>query len=152
MMTLPATERLSRLKLFRSETVGPITFYKLLSRFGSAEKSLEALPALARRGRKNASPRIMTDQEAEHELKTLLHYGGELIVFGDENYPEWLTTIEDAPPVLSILGDPSLLSKPSVAIVGARNASGNAKTVHYEPCKGIRSTRANYRIRNGTRD
>ena len=31
--------------------------------------------------------------------------------------------LPDAPPVLSVLGDPSFLTKPSVGIVGARNAS-----------------------------
>jgi len=44
-----------------------------------------------------------------------------------EEYPSWLSTAEDAPPVLNIMGDASLLSKSIVGIVGARNASANAK-------------------------
>ena len=126
-MSLPESERIARLRLFRSESVGPITFYRLLSRFGSAQKALEALPTLAQRGGKKAAPRIMTMDEAGEEIAKLHAYGGRGIVFGDADYPEWLSTIEDAPPVLSVLGDAALLSKPSVAIVGARNASANAK-------------------------
>ena len=126
-MSLSQAERIARLSLFRSETVGPITFYKLLSRFGSAVEALKALPLMAQRGGKKKDIRIMTVQQAEHELKMLHDYGGEIVIVGDDNYPEWLTTIEDAPPVLSYLGDVSLLSKSCVGIVGARNASANGR-------------------------
>lgn len=114
-------ERIARLRLFRTAKIGPITFYKLLSRFGNAINVLDQLP--------NISPKtqIMPMGKAMAELETLEQFGGRMIVFSDDEYPEWLTTIEDAPPVLNIMGDASLLSKPSVAIVGARNASANAK-------------------------
>jgi DNA processing protein len=120
-------ERIARLCLSRSETIGPITFHRLIARFGSAEKALELLPSLAKRGGKKASPRIMTVQEASRELKMLSNIGGQLIVTGDELYPEWLQNIEDAPPVLSVLGNAELLSHSCIGIVGARNASINGK-------------------------
>lgn len=126
-MALSQNERIARLRLIRSETVGAITFYKLLSRFGSAIKALDALPVMAQRGGKKQPPRLMTPDEAAQELSALDAYGARLIIFGDDEYPEWLTTIEDAPPVLSIIGDSNLLSRPCIGIVGARNASANAK-------------------------
>ena len=126
-MTLNQTERIARLRLFRSEGVGPITFYKLLARFGSAVNALNALPQMAQRGGRKSSPRIMTVQQAENELKLLHEYGGEMIVVGDTTYPEWLMTVEDAPPILNVIGDGSLLSKSSIGIVGARNASVNGR-------------------------
>ena len=126
-MRLDEAERIARLRLFRSETVGPITFYKLLSRFGTAQEALTQLPTLARRGGKHNPPRVMTGQEADNELTLLDNHGGKMVVFGDADYPEWLGTVEDAPPVLSVLGDVALLSKSIVAIVGARNSSANAK-------------------------
>ena len=126
-MSLSQTECIDRLRLFRSETVGPITFYKLLAKFGTATQALKALPLMAKRGGKKKNPRIMSVQEAENELHLLNKFGGRLIVFGDNDYPEWLQTMEDAPPVLSIMGDANLLSQSCVAIVGARNASANAK-------------------------
>jgi DNA processing protein len=120
-------ERLDRLRLIRSQSVGPITFYRLMSRFGSASEAISALPHMAQRGGKKDPPRVMSVQEAENELKMTQNYGGDMVILGDEAYPEWLSTIEDAPPVLSIMGDASLLSKSNIGIVGARNASANAK-------------------------
>lgn len=125
-MTLTSDERIARLRLIRSQSVGPISFYKLLSRFGTAEKSLEQMPLLAAKaGRK--TPKIMTDHDASNELDRLKRFGGRMIVFGEDDYPKWLSNIADAPPVLNVIGDVSLLSKSCVGIVGARNASANAK-------------------------
>jgi len=123
-MNLNEPERLARFRLFRSQSVGPITFYKLLSRFGNAQKALDALPSLSYRRK---SPVPMSVTEAEAELNALENYGGRLIVYGDDEYPIWLSTVEDSPPILSVIGDASLLSKSCLAIVGARNASANAK-------------------------
>lgn len=120
-------ERLARLRLIRSETIGPVTFYKLLGRFGSATKALEALPDMASKGGRKKPLRITTGQEAQNELKMLSSIGGKMIVYGDENYPEWLANIEDAPPVLNMMGNESLLTRSCMAIVGARNASANAR-------------------------
>lgn len=125
-MTLLNEERIARLRLIRSEKIGPITFYKLLVRFGSATKALQQLPILAQRGGKK-STYIMSEEEAKRELKTLYDFGGHMIVVGDDDYPEWLSTVEDAPPVLNVIGDASLLSQSIIGIVGARNASANAK-------------------------
>lgn len=127
MNVLSDAERIARLRLFRSESIGPVTFYKMLGRFGSAVKALEAIPLMAQRSAKKKTIRIMSVQEASDELKMLQSYGGKMIIFGDADYPEWLTTIDDAPPVLSIIGDAKYLSQSSIAIVGARNASANGK-------------------------
>jgi DNA processing protein len=47
---LTDAERLSRLRLIRSDNVGPRTFNSLLHHFGNARAALERLPDLARRG------------------------------------------------------------------------------------------------------
>ena len=60
-------------------------------------------------------------------MEALQNFGGQMLVFGDDRYPKTLQQIEDAPPVLHYIGDCSMLSKQSIAIVGARNASANAK-------------------------
>ena len=131
-MTLTHNERLSRLRLIRSETIGPITFYKLLSRFGSAQKALEVLPTLAQRGGKKTSPKIMTVDEVSAEISEVKNHGARMVIFGDEDYPSWLSTVEDAPPVLTIMGDAKYMSKPCLGIVGARNASANAKRLTHQ--------------------
>ena len=48
--TLSADDRLDWLRLIRSDNVGPITFYQLLERFGTAGAALKGLPDLARQG------------------------------------------------------------------------------------------------------
>ena len=46
---LSETERLNRLRLIRSDNVGPRTFNSLIAHFGNARAALERLPDLARR-------------------------------------------------------------------------------------------------------
>ncbi|MBT3306505.1 MAG: DNA-protecting protein DprA [Alphaproteobacteria bacterium] len=123
--TLSATERRDWLRLIRSDNVGPITFYKLLERFGSASASLEALPELARRGGGKKRIKVATLAAAEREIESLDKIGATLIARGEPNYPPLLGHIEDAPPLINALGHPHLLSKKAIAVVGARNASIN---------------------------
>ena len=47
---MPEAERLARLRLSRTENIGPITFRDLVGRFGTAQAAIDALPDLARRG------------------------------------------------------------------------------------------------------
>ena len=63
--------------------------------------------------------------------------GGCLIALCEPGYPEALAAIHDPPPVLSVLGDPALLARPSVAIVGARNASAAGRRLTRELAAGI---------------
>lgn len=61
-------QRLSWLRLIRSENVGPATLRALVNQFGGAEAALEGLPALSRRGGRAQSIRVFTEAEAEAEL------------------------------------------------------------------------------------
>lgn len=46
-----------------------------------------------------------------------------LLALGDEEYPRALLEIPDPPTILHVIGDPGLLNRPAIAIVGSRNAS-----------------------------
>lgn len=116
-------ERLDWLRLIRSENVGPVTFRTLIERLGDASAALEALPRLARRGGRAEGLKLCAREEAERELSALAELGGRLLYLGEAGYPRLLAAIEDAPPALAVLGQPHLLERPAVAIVGARNAS-----------------------------
>jgi DNA processing protein len=70
---------------------------------------------------------VATTAEAERELAAHARLGASLIAGWDPAYPPRLAALEDAPPLISVLGDPRLLARPSVAVVGARNASVNAR-------------------------
>ncbi len=116
-------ERLDWLRLWRSDHIGPITFFHLLRFYGSAGKVLAALPELARRTGRGI--RVCARADAEREIAQLTDFGARLIAWIDPAYPEPLAAVEDAPPLLACRGDPALLARPAVAIVGSRNASTN---------------------------
>ncbi len=123
---LSPSERLDWLRLIRSENIGPITFYQLLGRFGSAAAALEALPEIARRGGRR-SLAIASRAAAERELAALDRAGARLVAWGEPDYPAALAAVEDSPPLISARGRLELLQRPSVALVGARNASANGR-------------------------
>jgi DNA processing protein len=127
MAALDDRERLARLRLSLTESVGPLTFRRLLERYGAATRALEALPELARRGGRK-SIALAKESEARQELESLYHMGGRLLCLDEPDYPPALAAVEDAPPVLRVLGRSDLLAGPTaVAIVGARNASLNGR-------------------------
>ena len=123
----PETERRARLRLIRSENVGPVTFRRLIEHCGSAERVIEALPELARRGGRRAPIRPASEAAIDGEFAALERLGARLIVWGDPDYPPRLAAIDDAPPAFAVLGHKAMLDRPSVAIVGARNASLNGR-------------------------
>ena len=118
---------MARLRLARGDSVGPVTFLKLLERFGSAQAALDALPDLAERlGRPITAA---TAAAAEREAEAHERLGARLIVWGEPDYPERLRHIADPPPVIAVRGEIGLLDSPIVAIVGARNASAAGRRV-----------------------
>ena len=134
---LDPQERLDWLRLARTETVGPITFYAMLRRFGSAAAALDALPRLARKADRARPVAALPRAEAEAELAQLRRLGAGILCWGEPEYPEALAAIEDAPPVLAVTGRVELLGRPMVAIVGARNASANGRRLAREIADGL---------------
>lgn len=120
-------EKLAWLRLARTNNVGPITFYRLLERFGSASEALRALPDLAKRGGRGKALKAPSTGEIEREYDALKKLGGEIITAADEAYPLALGATDDAPPVISVLGNIALANQSCIAIVGARNASINGR-------------------------
>ena len=121
---LSPTERLHRLRLARSETIGPVTFRRLIEQFGTAAKAVAALPALAE-SKGQAVPRICSAEDAQAEWEAARRLGAQLIVWGDPEYPALLAEISDAPPVFYAKGKYELMHRQMIGIVGARNASLN---------------------------
>jgi DNA processing protein len=124
---LNPSERLDWLRLIRTENVGPVTFFQLLRRFGSAAAALEALPALANRGGRRAKLALFPRAAAERELAGLDKAGASLLAWGEPDYPPALAAIDDAPPLLAVRGNAALLGRRAIAVVGARNASANGR-------------------------
>ena len=110
------------LRLIRSRRVGAVTFHRLMAEHGSARAALAALPEIARAaGVENYE--ICPEGVAVAELRSASTYGAKVILWGGPDYPAALMEIVDAPPILWAKGDLTLLRRPMVALVGARNAS-----------------------------
>lgn len=124
---MPDQATLDRLRLARAEGVGPVTYRRLLGRFGTATAALAALPRLARAGGREQAPTVPTPADATRELERTAALGGRLLMWGDGAYPKLLARLDDAPPVLAVLGDLACLSARAVALVGGRNASVNGQ-------------------------
>ena len=120
----PTTEedRFSWLRLLRSRKVGPATFRRLLSEHGSAQNALAALPEMARaagvKGYEICPPGVI-----EAELKAAKAVKARLLCLGAADFPKALHDVSDAPPLLWAIGDVSILDRPTIAMVGARNCS-----------------------------
>ena len=118
-----------RLRLARAEGVGPVTYRRLLRRYPDPAEALAALPALARAGGRGTTPVIPTVASAEREIERIVKLRGRLLFVDRPAYPELLGLLDDAPPVLIVVGHAEALGLPSVALVGSRNASANGQRI-----------------------
>jgi DNA processing protein len=106
----------SWLRLARTERVGPVAFRHLIRRYKTAAKALAALPAFA-------ASAIPPMEKIEAELAAGAALGARLICAFEPDFPQGLAVLDPPPPLIWVLGEPELLKRPAVAIVGARNAS-----------------------------
>jgi DNA processing protein len=135
---LPKTQadHIDWIRLIRSRRVGPATFHRLMRKHGSARDAIEALPDIARQaGVTNYAP--CPFDVAEAELLDAQHRGYIPLCYGAPNYPSLLAETPDAPPLLWAKGNISCLSKPIIALVGARNASSLGRRMTHIMAEGL---------------
>jgi len=125
--TLTEAGRRDWLRLARTENVGPVTFAQLIDRYGEASIALAALPDLARRGGRVSPLGVPPLADISRELEAGGALGARLIASCEADFPGPLAALDPPPPVIWALGDTSLLSRPSVAVVGARVASAGGQ-------------------------
>jgi DNA processing protein len=118
----------ARLRLHRLPELGPKRFQVLIEAFGCASKAISApasawrslgLPAISADARR--SPQIRDG--ASEALAWLGQPAQHLLMWDQPEYPALLAQIDDAPPLLFVAGDPGILEKPQLAVVGSRRAS-----------------------------
>lgn len=120
-------ECLARLQLIRTDGIGPAGFRHLLRRFGSAVAAADALPDLAGRG--GVAMQLADRSAMLAEIDAVAALGATHLHACDPAYPALMRQLPDAPPVLVALGDVALAARPTVAIVGARNASAAGRAM-----------------------
>ncbi|MCW1247954.1 DNA-processing protein DprA [Pseudomonas sp. SAICEU22] len=126
--SVPPAELEARLRLHRLPELGPKRFMTLMEAFGSASKAISApasawralgLPAACAEARR--APEIRDG--AAHALAWLDGQAQHLLMWDQPAYPALLVQISDPPPLLFVAGDPLILEKPQLAMVGSRRAS-----------------------------
>ncbi|AMJ46681.1 DNA-processing protein DprA [Cereibacter sphaeroides] len=115
-------EWLDRLRLIRSRRVGPATWRRLMAEHGTAAGALAALPGVAAAAGIEGYE-VCPLPVALKEMAAARAAGAAMLWLDEPGYPPLLGQIGDAPPLLWLQGDPGLLARPMVALVGARNAS-----------------------------
>ena len=128
MPSISPAELEARLRLHVLPELGPRRLRKLLSAFPDASSALSSpgsawrslgLPAGCAEARRSPAVR----ERAAASLKWLEAPARHLLMWDDPAYPGLLEELPDAPPLLFIEGDPSLLERPQLAMVGSRRAS-----------------------------
>lgn len=120
---LSREEKTAWLRLTRTDGIGAITFHRLIAKYGTAGRALEALPQFT----KSRPVTIATQAQAEDEIARTDKLGGKILAACEEDYPLMLAAIDDAPPVLTVFGNVALLQRQAIGIVGSRNCSLNGR-------------------------
>lgn len=108
------------LALARAPQVGPVTFFQLLAKYGSPQDALKRVG-------------IRADLDAARgEMDMAAERGATLLFAEDDDYPAALAELSPPPPVLTVLGDTTLLHRPAIALVGARDASAAGRKIAME--------------------
>ncbi|MDR2305636.1 MAG: DNA-processing protein DprA [Paucimonas sp.] len=124
----PPAELEARLRLHRLPEIGLRRFHSLIQAFGSASSALSApasawrslgLPAASIDARRSVQVR----DGALAAMAWLERPGQYLLMWDQPGYPALLGEIDDPPPLLFVAGEPTLLERPQLAIVGSRRAT-----------------------------
>lgn len=127
------------LALLRAPGVGPATFLGLLQHYPAPRTLFEASSAQrAKLGLTRATLEYLCQPDwdsVERDLDWLGQPAHHALALSDPAYPPLLLEIADPPPVLFVHGDPALLARPQLAMVGSRNPTpGGSETAHAFAC------------------
>ena len=136
---------LYRIGLTFLDGVGDITAKKLVAYCGGAEavfkekkNALEKVPGIGK-----ITAQLMNSSEAlkraEEELKFIRLNNIQCLFFLDEDYPQRLKNIDDAPILIYFKGNCSLNRQKHISIVGTRNATDYGKDLCAKLCEELMS-------------
>lgn len=119
--------------------IGAESFLNLIRFFGSAKQALAAsaeqiahLVHHKQAAKEWDAGRELAKASADAALKWSEGERCRLMLLGDEDFPLMLTEGLTPPPLLFLRGNPELLCRPSVSIVGSRHATPQAMRIAYD--------------------
>jgi DNA processing protein len=119
-------ERLAWMALALTPGLGPRRILSAVRQVGSTDEILHLpLTGLESLNFPVQAVKFIADGEAlraaSNEVEALQKCGGSFLTYKDEDYPQRLREIFDAPTLLWIRGDATLLAQPAIAVVGTRH-------------------------------
>lgn len=134
---LSGNERRDWLRLSRTRGIGPITFFHLMERYGSAAAVLEDLPSLSRKAGGKGEIKPPPADEITREIDATQRLGATHLAACEPDYSPCLAAIDAPPPVIAIRGNRALLARTSIAMVGARDASAAGRRMARELARDL---------------
>ena len=126
-MTAPADDLADWLRLACIPGVGTQGQRALLAAFGLPGHIFAAgrgaLAAVVGGQAANAVLAVPAHEDIERTLAWASEAGNRVLTLADADYPRQLFDIADPPVLLYVKGEPALLSRPGIALVGARSAT-----------------------------
>jgi DNA processing protein len=117
----------SWLQLTLTPGLGPAAIRGLLGQFGLPEHILAATRAQLERAAGPAAAELLRPEANAPAIERALRWaeapGHAIVTLADAAYPRLLLEIPDPPPLLYAVGRVELLGRPSLAVVGSRNAT-----------------------------
>ena len=117
-----------------------------MNEHGSADAALAALPDVAKAAGVEDYA-VCPEGVVLAEMKAAQLAGAKLVPFGSGAYPALLASLPDAPPMIWALDDLGMMTRPMVALVGARNASSLGTRMARRLAEGL--TKAGYVVVSG---
>jgi len=112
-------------QLYRTRKVTPQLFFRLIEIFHNPKRAVENLEEFSIKSGCKQPIKPISKSIIQQEFENCLKIKASIITFQDENYPSLLKEIADPPPLITIKGNPELLNKNIISIIGTRNSSSN---------------------------
>ncbi|MDK9703409.1 MAG: DNA-processing protein DprA [Sulfuritalea sp.] len=126
-MTTDRQELASWLRLTLVPGIGGEARRALLKAFGLPQAIFEAGPRALSAVIDPAPAERLLSHECTADIEAALEWaaqaGNRLLTLADADYPQSLLTADDPPVLLYAKGDPAILNRPMLAVVGSRNAT-----------------------------
>lgn len=116
----------SILKLYRTPHIGPVSFFYLINKFGSAQKAIENIGNIEEQWNRKIPKnfQLISDELVEREIEETLKAKGSFLYFEDDLFPR--NFVENLiTPIIITKGNINLLQKNIISVIGTRMPSLN---------------------------